>query len=110
MHGLPKVRKNPKGHNRMAYIILEENEAATMIIFFVTVGNQRGKRRHHHPLHSILLEYGLPATQIWHSQLVLLALEAPCAMPMCPARHYEMLECGVYPAQYIPYVDRKSVV
>ena len=26
--------------------------------------------------------------------LTLLALEVPCAMPMCPARHYEMPECG----------------
>ena len=27
-------------------------------------------------------------------QVALLALEVPCAMPMCPARHYEMPECG----------------
>ena len=26
--------------------------------------------------------------------LALLALEVPCAMPMCPARHYEMPESG----------------
>jgi len=26
--------------------------------------------------------------------LALLTLEVPSAMPMCPARHYEMPECG----------------
>ena len=28
------------------------------------------------------------------SCVALLALEVPCAMPMCPARHYEMPESG----------------
>ena len=27
-------------------------------------------------------------------EVALLALEVPCAMPMCPARHYEMPERG----------------
>jgi len=27
-------------------------------------------------------------------QLALLALEVPCAMPMCPARHNDVPECG----------------
>jgi len=46
------------------------------------------------PWRDVQLDYGIPATQIWHGQLALLALDAPCAMQMSPARHYEMPEYG----------------